>query len=103
MNSLISLTIFTPASIGNLGFMFTVMSTLTGLGQLKVFHVKPGSIVVPGLAGPLILTIFLLRCLLIIVDAHAHVLEYGFNSQLKLDGATSIQGKFLLTAFIRVD
>ncbi|KAF7971972.1 hypothetical protein HWV62_19371 [Athelia sp. TMB] len=42
-------------------------------GGLKVAQVKPGSIVVPGLA-----------------DAHAHVLEYGFKMQLQLDGSKSI-------------
>ncbi|KIM90063.1 hypothetical protein PILCRDRAFT_2295 [Piloderma croceum F 1598] len=42
-------------------------------GTLNIIHVKPGSIIVPGLA-----------------DAHAHVLEYGFKMQLQLDGSKSI-------------
>ncbi|RDX44094.1 hypothetical protein OH76DRAFT_1409460 [Lentinus brumalis] len=40
---------------------------------LPVFNVPPGSIVVPGLT-----------------DAHAHLLEYGFKMQLRLDEASSL-------------
>jgi hypothetical protein len=38
-------------STAYLGPLFTVLKTVTGFGELKVFHVKPESIVVPGLAG----------------------------------------------------
>jgi hypothetical protein len=28
------------------------------------------------------------------IDAHAHVLEYGFKMQLQLDGSKSIDGQY---------
>lgn len=63
-------------------------------GGLQTIHVKPGSIVVPGLAGACINASHIIPdTYQIISDAHAHVLEYGFKMQLQLDGSTSVDGR----------
>ncbi|KAI0341229.1 hypothetical protein BDW22DRAFT_1359484 [Trametopsis cervina] len=41
---------------------------------LSMYHLKPGSIIVPGLT-----------------DSHAHLIEYGFKMQLPLDNASSLE------------
>lgn len=59
---------------------------------LKFVFVNRGSIVVPGLAGTyqIVSVSFPHSCR---VDAHAHILEYGFKRQLELDGSDSLQGQ----------
>lgn len=56
-----------------------------------------GSIIVPGLTGTHVLScdsrdeVVILSSMLT-VDAHAHILQYGFKMQLMLDGCKSVQG-----------
>ena len=78
----------------HLGPIFTLLRKVTGLGKLKVYHVKPNSIVVPGLAGMFQIA-NVCQMSMKMVDAHGHILDYGRQRQLDLHGATSIEGKRL--------
>jgi len=57
---------------------------------VPVYETKPGSIIVPGLSG--MRKSSLSSFTNVSLDAHAHILEYGWKMQLVLDGADSIEG-----------
>jgi hypothetical protein len=63
--------------------------------NLPVYHLRPGQIIVPGLAGASAIGLLKFRSELVKnTDAHAHVLGWGYKMQLPLDGSQSVDGEF---------
>ena len=58
----------------------------------RVIHIDPQAVVVPGLAGMLLSSMYFVDITAHLSDAHAHIIENGFMMELPLAGTQSIQG-----------